>query len=216
MTSKVEWFRRTTWTKADAAEFAQRLARARGNSQKAQYLRIQAVHLFDVGKPDLVLVALGLLEQLFADFPDPFQLSAAYSLHADCLVDLGRPDAALQSYERSLTARRNHAGIQDDSYLSYGELILALRRTSLYRAALAAIDEFGGSTPFPVQQYRLAAIRARLTAASGDGVEARRWARIAIAAAAQTESPFRFHRALGVVNGVDPLAHEQLVALAES
>jgi hypothetical protein len=47
--SKTEWFRRTTWTPEDEASFRARLKRSRGSFHKAQYLRIQAEHLQEVG-----------------------------------------------------------------------------------------------------------------------------------------------------------------------
>jgi hypothetical protein len=43
--SKAEWFRRTTGTDADRKDFSARLKRRRGASRKAQYLRLQALHL---------------------------------------------------------------------------------------------------------------------------------------------------------------------------
>ena len=75
--SKVEWFRRTTWTAADAADFAAHLKRSRSDFHKAQYLRIQAGHLHAVGVPELTAVALGLLGQLVTDWPSESQLSIA-------------------------------------------------------------------------------------------------------------------------------------------
>ena len=40
-----DWFRRSTWTVTDQQEFRESLNRCRSESGRAQYLRIQAVHL---------------------------------------------------------------------------------------------------------------------------------------------------------------------------
>ncbi|HEU4642573.1 MAG TPA: tetratricopeptide repeat protein [Gemmatimonadaceae bacterium] len=214
MTDKVEWFRRTTWTPDDAADFAARLARSRGAARRAQYLRIQALHLHEVGSPALTAAALQLLDQLLALYPERSQITAALNQRAACLVDLGRPAEALESYRQALATRRAHPHQGDDGYLDFGELVLALRRDDLYDTALAAIDEFGDGAPFPVQRYRQAAIRALIADARRDAATAREWARAALDATAETESPFPHHRKLGLVARVDPDVHERLRELA--
>ncbi len=213
MTKKVEWFRRSTWSDRDAEEFAQRLASSRGSSRKAQYLRIQALHLFEAGDLALTRAALGLLDQLIADYPEPFDLARAHSLRAECLVDLGRPDEALTSYERSLEARRSFPQVGDDGYWGYAELIIALGRNDLFTTALKAIEEFDHEPLFPVQEYRIAAARALIATELGDHDAATRFAMDALAAAGKAEAPFRYHRTLGLVRGLDPLVHERLKQL---
>lgn len=214
MSGKVEWFRRSTWTTDDAADFAARLERSRGAARRAQYLRIQALHLHEVGTPALTAAALQLLEQLLAHYPEPSQTAAALGQRAACLIDLGRPAEALESYREALATRRQHPQWGDDGYLGFGELVLALRRSDLYDDVLAALDEFGAGAPFPIQQYRLAAIRALIADARHDAESAREWARAALAASGKQESPFRYHRTLGLVTRVEPDIHERLEALA--
>jgi tetratricopeptide (TPR) repeat protein len=102
-------------------EFDARLARSRGADRKAQYLRIQATHLFEAGQPHLTRAALALVDRLIAEFPDPFQLAPALALRAEALVDLGRTDEALQTYERALNARRAFPQVGDDGYLGYAD-----------------------------------------------------------------------------------------------
>jgi tetratricopeptide (TPR) repeat protein len=209
-----EWFRRTTWTERDAADFEERLGRSRGANRKAQYLRIQAVHLFESGDVNLTRAALGLVDRLIADFPDPFQLAPALSLRAEALVDLGRPEEALETYGRALEARRAFPQVGDDGYLGFAELVIALQRRDLYDAARAALDEFADRVQFPIQEFRAAACRALMAAERDDSTGSRRWAREALAAAAKAESPFRYHRKLGLVRGVDPLTFQRLKSLA--
>jgi hypothetical protein len=58
-----DWFRKTSWSETDQADFFARLKRSRGASNKAQYLRIQASHLEGVGSPGLLRASLTLLDK---------------------------------------------------------------------------------------------------------------------------------------------------------
>lgn len=211
--SRAEWFRRTTWTREDAAEFEDRLGRSRSASHKAQYLRIQALHLHEVGTRGLTEAALGLLDQLIAKWPVASQLAAAQMLRAECLIDLGRPGDALQAYRAALDAQRTAPNWRTDAHLGFGELVVALRRAELYEEALAALEEFGDNDPFPAQQYSQAVTRALIAESRSELAEARRWARVALEAAASRESPFRRHKGLGLVRYADPVVYDRLVAL---
>jgi hypothetical protein len=44
-----DWYRKTTWSEADQADFFARFKRSRTPYNKAQYLRIQANYLEGVG-----------------------------------------------------------------------------------------------------------------------------------------------------------------------
>src|ERR1700737_4923308 len=116
---QVEWYRRTTWTTADAVDFTARLERSRSAYHKAQYLRIQAGHLHTVGSPELTLVALGLLDQLLREWPDESQVSLAHMQRAECLVDLGQPIEALAAYRDALEARRKAPNWRNDAHLAF-------------------------------------------------------------------------------------------------
>ena len=88
--SKLEWYRRTTWTDVDRVDFDTRLKRSRGTGNKAQYLRIQAYHLAEVGNEE---GAIQLLDRLFAEFPEKLQLAQAHEQKGSSLARLGRIEA---------------------------------------------------------------------------------------------------------------------------
>jgi tetratricopeptide (TPR) repeat protein len=209
----VEWFRHTSWTPEDEADFAARLKRSRTPYHRAQYLRIQAGHLRDVGTRDLAAAALRLLDQLLAEYPEPTQLSTAYLQRAECLFDLERPEDALTAYRQALETQRQYPQWQNQAYLGFGELAVALHRRELYDEVLAALEEFGGYAVFPVDRFRAAVIRALVADEQGDRSIARDWARRALEAAAATESPFRYHRKLGLVRSAAPTVLEWLKGL---
>ena len=214
MSDQKEWFRRSTWTSRDREEFNTRLLRSRGDARKAQYLRLQAQHLHSTGDARLLQPALELLDRLISEYPEPIQLGSAHSLRAEVLVDLGQPVAALASYEAAVAARRAFPQVSDDAYLGYVELILTLQLHARYAAAQDVLDEFPVG-PFPIQAFRDATARALLASARGEGSAARDWARAALEAADRSESPFRYHRRLGLVTGTDAHVVQRLKELAK-
>lgn len=211
---KPEWFRRESWSPADEVEFFACLERSRGAARKSQYLRIQALHLFESGDRALVRPALMLLDRLLTDYPDPSQLAMAHHQRGKCLVELGETSAALEAFRESMVAQRERNSIQTDAYLSFGELVLALRREDAYGDAIAAADEFGANAVFPVQRFELSSIRALIAAHAGDMASARKHAIAALAAASETKSPFRRHASLGLVRFADPEVFARLRSLA--
>ncbi len=211
---KVDWFRRKTWSTDDATDFQARLKRARTTFNKAQYLRIQAVELQAVGNKMLTTVALSLLNQLVAEFPDGSQLSAAHMQRAACYADLQQFDEALRAYRSAFDARRAAPNWQNDAPLEFGTLVVALNRAELFDEVLSIFEEFGDPGPFPTQRYSEAATRALIADQRGDQVTALRWALVAIDAANLPDGPFKRHAQLGVVRSVDPVGHRRLHAIA--
>lgn len=214
MAAKTEWFRRGSWTPADETEFMTRLKCSRSAFHKAQYLRIQAHHLVEDADPPLHHSALGLLDILLRDFPDPSQLATAHQQRARCLAALGRKTNALDELLLSLEAERTHSGVQGHAYLDFAELVLELGRNDLFREALSALGARRTQEVFPIAQYRNAAAAAFLCEHLGLTDASRTHALDALAAAAKTETPFRYHRHLGLMNHADPNLQRRLWKLA--
>lgn len=63
-----DWFRRTTWTPREEAEFEQKLSRSRG--QRSEYLRLQASTLADTAEPANARTAIELAERYLRENPD--------------------------------------------------------------------------------------------------------------------------------------------------
>jgi hypothetical protein len=210
-----DWYRRTTWTEQDRTEFFARFQRSRGSGSKAQYLLCQASALRASGDPSLVSAALELVDLMLLDCPDEAFLSNAHHSRAQCLVALRRHEEALSAYADSFLARRARPGMQNLAYLDFAWMILDLNLHTRYDEALAILDEFSSiGEPFPLHAYRAAAARAIIWAAKGDLKRARSFAHAALAASAKQESPFRYHRRLGLVTAPDVDVHATLRALA--
>jgi tetratricopeptide (TPR) repeat protein len=208
---KTEWFRRKTWSGEDEAAFFDKLKRVRSAGSKAQYLRIQAFHLQEEG---LFLPALKLLDTMVSELPEPLQLAQAQMQRGECLAALDRHDEALAAYRHAFAAQRSFPNALTNAYLGFGELVLMLERRDLYDEVLARIEEFGGEEAFPFLRYRLSVIFAFISDDRGDSASARRYARRALDAAAETESPFRYHRKLGLVRKQVPEIRKRLLRLA--
>jgi tetratricopeptide (TPR) repeat protein len=196
--AKFEWFRRTTWTEDDRAEFNARLMRSRGASSKAQYLRIQASHLSDAGHH---AAAIELLDRLLAEFPERGELAMAHSQRADSMAALGNRTIAIDEYRLAFDAERAFPNCRTNAYLSFGWLVVEFGLSGLYNEVLAIFSEFGGDLelPFPVMEYQRCAVLAVIAEAQGDSASARDFAVKAIAAASLQHSGFRYHANLGLV-----------------
>jgi hypothetical protein len=192
-----EWFRRTTWSPENERAFYSRLARSRSVFHKAQYLRIQAGALSQTGKKRLVQAALGLLERVFTEFPDPPQLAAAHFQAAKCHEELGRLQDAIGQYRLALDAQARFGGIDPGTAVEFPWFIVQHRLTDLYDDALGTLED--ASPAFPVQSFKVAAVRAVVAEHRHDLLAASRHAREAFEAASLTQSEFRYHRDLGLV-----------------
>lgn len=192
-----DWFRKSTWTKSDAADFDARLQRARPLG-RAQYLRIQAFHLWETGGDAEIRAALGLVERLLRDYSNNIQVPLALHLQGQCLERLGDNRAALASYRRSVEEQRRMPSIKTDAYLEFAWLVAREKSSNLYDEALRLLDEFRGLAAFPIQRFRLSAIQALIAAERGES-SAASYARAALAAAVETSSGFRNHPRLGLV-----------------
>jgi tetratricopeptide (TPR) repeat protein len=212
--TKKDWYRKNSWTFEDRVDFEAHLKRSRSSFHKAQYLRIQALQLQDLGTEPMLHAALELLDRLLADYPDPSQLTAALTQRGECLSDLGRYEDALISFRRAFEAQRQFPNIRVNTYLRFGELVVALKRRDLYSEALSLLKEFGGDEVFPVEKYEAAAIQALISEEAGDVPAARLFARAALSAMAQQEPPFPRHKNIGLVRFVDPTVLDRLRALA--
>lgn len=197
---KDEWFRRTSWSHADEEAFWARLARSRGVSNKAQYLRIQAHTLAETHEDALVRVALRLLERLLADFPEPFQLAASYQQAAQCHEHFGELEQAIRYFRLALDAVRRHRGLDAGTALEFPWFIIEHRLIDLYDEAIITLGSVQDAhLVWPVAVFKMAAIRAMVANARGDHQSAAARAREALDAAHLEKSPFRYHRELGLV-----------------
>ena len=213
--SKDEWFRRTSWSASDQAEFFARLKRSRSRYNKAQYLRIQASHLAETSVESQLQAALQLLDQMIAEYPDATtQLAIAHCQRAACFADLGEYDAAIEEYRKALEVQLAHPHSLTTAHTAFAELVVTLDRRALFPEVLSALDKYDYLDIFPVDVFKGQAARALIAADRGDLVVAQTHAKRALEAASATESGFRYHKTLGLVGFVDPKLTDRLRELS--
>ncbi|MCG7309888.1 tetratricopeptide repeat protein [Brachybacterium sp. ACRRE] len=179
-----DWFRSTTWTPEDAEQFELRLGRARPHN-RAQYLRIQGVHLEREG---LRTPARELWRRALAQGEPGSQRSAAMehlagSLHEDDPEEAERLLRALLEENPPLQGTSQLAHVELADLLAQRGTRAALREA---RSLLRASESLGSSVP--IQDFRRELVRARVHHAGGQRHRAAQAARSALAAAGR-ETP---------------------------
>ncbi|MCW5556332.1 MAG: tetratricopeptide repeat protein [Verrucomicrobiae bacterium] len=214
-----DWYRRTTWTPEDQADFFRRLGRTRSDSYKAQRCRVQALCLEKTGDPERILAAVGLLRLVLKHWPDPqFELAGVHWGLAGCLEKLGRTEEALESLRNSIAAQREFPNMTTSAFLDFGWLVIRQNRTDLFEESIALLREFGlvdlDQGP-PTEQYRYAAVCAVVADHTGQMDLARQWARLAVGAAkVATKNSWRYPGWIAPSIPPDAGIHDRLEVLA--
>ena len=205
-----EWYRKTTWTPANAEDFETRLMRSRGVYNKSQYLRIQATHLQRASPPNYD-AAIRLLDRVLNEWRDDSQVASALLQKAECLDATATFSAALPYYREGFAFERTHPGWRTSVWIILPWRIVKEKRIDLYDEALDAISFGSGSgVAFAVDQYRLNVVEAIIRKQKGDDVLARSFAKDAYEAAGYTHSGFRYHKDVGLVREIEPWAKIEL------
>jgi tetratricopeptide (TPR) repeat protein len=189
--SRGDWFRHTEWDAEIQAGFDARLLRAR---DKVQPLKIQAALLAKT-RPD---AALRLLDRYF-ESGDTLFLADAYHTQAQARVALGDFSNAAESYVAALTREAEFSNLKTNSFVEYPLLVAEHRLIERYGDALRVLAEQRDRLTCPVQHFMWHAARALILSAQGEPRQAQSEAQIALAAADQSSSGFRFHQSLGLV-----------------
>lgn len=197
--SKHDWYRKSTWDASDRADFFAHLKRARGSSNKAQYLRIQALCLIKSGDGGMLLEALELLDLMLREYPAWHELAPGYLAKAECLDKLGRTSEAIEMYRNSLRAQRDHPGIITNAALDFGLFAVQHELVELYDEVLSGIIEFPPALALPQQGYWYYAIKALIANHRQESTQACEYARQALEARDRQDSGLSYHPRVGLV-----------------
>lgn len=190
-----DWYRNTDWSFATEAGFRDKLSRSR--SSRPQYLRIQADYLTD-SHPH---AALALIEEYF-ETGDEFDVPLAFCTQARAHCRLGKIDEAVAAYKQALSWEEAHPRHISPARTYYPKLVAEYRLASEYDYALDILaNRFQPMDhQFPLERYHWNGSNALIASELGHQAEAREFAERALRAAAQTESPFRYHKNVGIVS----------------
>lgn len=212
--SRQDWFRQTEWSDATAAAFFERLARSRSAFHRAQYLRIQALTLANTETPENIASALDLLETIFLQYPDEFDVPMAHLQAARCHDALGNLEAAARHFEAAVEARSTQPNVDTGVAVEYPWFIVRHGLVDRYARALEVLA--GAQAVLPYQLFRESAARALIAAYYGEHSAAQASARAAIDAANLQRSPFPRHPGIGLVNSSDRAWLARLAALVSA
>ncbi|OJW24663.1 MAG: hypothetical protein BGO49_06390 [Planctomycetales bacterium 71-10] len=197
-----DWFRRTTWTEQDAADFEARLKRSRSRSRDS-YLHLQAFHLAEAGEHR---AALSLLDRRLVEYRDSIFTAESHLLRAECLDALGLVDEAVAAYRASLGAQEDRPNVVPGVERSFARFIAVRRIVDLYDEALhlALRGEWASGAATPSQRFGRALVQALIAHERGDAEAARWFAAVARVAAAETHSGYSRHPDVGLAGPIDP------------
>lgn len=190
-----DWFRRTSWTEDDKAQFEARLGRAR-RTNRGQYVRIQGVHLAEAGHHK---EAVELFERVLAEFPEPLEIAPALSGLAQSLLALGEREQALDALRRSVRREREYPNVRTGASLEFAFTVACLDARELFEEArntLRDVDAQESMLLFPLERFKLHASRAVL---AGSPEIAADEAAAALREAGRSHSGLRYHGRLGLV-----------------
>jgi tetratricopeptide (TPR) repeat protein len=210
-----DWYRRTSWTAQDAADFQARLKRSRGDGSKAQYLRIQAYRLAEVGLHE---PSLQLTDQLLREHPEPFELASTYEQRANSYAALGNYVEAIENFRISLAAQQQYPNVRTNVALSFAWFIILSRQAELYGEVEPLLQQYSADhgIMFPLDRFKRAVVRALLADELGHPTEARTFADEALAAAGEQHSGLRYHAQLGLVGEMPAEVAKRLAAIGGS
>ena len=189
-----DWYRNKSWDDATEAAFRTKLARSR--TSRPQYLRIQASYLTEASPS----TALQLIEEYF-DTGDESDVSNALCARAEAYLTLGRRAEAVAAYKQALQWEEAHPRRILTARTDLPKLVAQDRISEEYDYALDILaTRFSPMDhQFPSTRYLWNGSCALIVYEQGRVVEAREFAERALRAAMETESPFRYHRTVGVV-----------------
>lgn len=206
----VEWFRRTTWTDVDRDAFFARLARSRTPYHKAQYLRVQAYTLMQVGQKD---AALQLLNLLVSEYPEESQLALAHEHRGAILGAKGDVQAAIEAFAAGDRAERRYPNVHTRCSLMLALLIVEEGVVERYRDAAVAVDSYVSKNPdllLPVDAYHVNVVCAALAKQERRDAAAKRFAEQAVSASETQAGPFRRYPKIGVLGNAISKLHSRL------
>jgi hypothetical protein len=203
-----DWYRKNSWTEEDETEFFSKLKKSREHS-RPQYLRIQAVTLYETNDTELLDAASTLLQKYFDEYPDDkMERSIAFKLMGDICYKQEKYSMALENYKGALDYEEIYPQVKTDAYLSYSELIIRLNKTEFFEDVEKLLLERAKELDFPKNRYTANAILSIINKQKHDFEKANHYRNIAEEAANAESSGLVWHKKLGLVNDRNKLLDE--------
>jgi len=212
-----EWFRKTTWTESDREDFFAHLERSRKTS-RAQYLRIQALYLYETKSLNEIEVALELCNLALVDYSEQVELASVLGQKAMCFNKLGKLQEAEETFFLAIGAMRAFRHMRPQVPFSFGLFVIEHKISRLYQEVLMILDEFESITDgivFPSTVYYFCGIKAIILYRENYPKEARLYATEAIKASEKQYSGLSRHPKFGLVTTRGDAFYKELTEIAE-
>lgn len=215
--SNKEWYRKTTWTESDREDFFAHLQRSKKTS-RGQYLKIQAIHLYETNRSEEVSAALELTNLALDEYPERISLAQLLGLKAKCLNKLGKLKEAEDNFLLAIQAMRDYPNVKLNIQFSFAFFVIEHKISRLYNEALMLLDEFndiGHGIFFPITEYYYYGLKAVILHREGKFREAKPLALKAIAASEMQYSGLPRHPKVGLVNKSEDMFYNELASIAQ-
>lgn len=214
--SSTDWYTRDKWNPEFAEEFWQKISRKRDPRMKAQLIRIQAEHL---EKSDLIDEALTLLHVILDEYSEIFDISQVYHQLGQCYIKKDKIDDAIETLKKSIAIENEKPNYQTGSWLTFAVLITEQKLTQYYDEFITIVEQLSSKpggiearTRFPLDQYYFYGTLSNIEKHKGNIENSKKYVDLALAAAEKTESGFRYHPKLGLVQEKNTPFHNSLVS----
>jgi hypothetical protein len=206
-----DWYRVTHWDAVASNEFERRLARSR-SWNRAQYLRIQGITLWEAGRSD---VAKDLLQRVLQEHPDDLEAAAATEHLAQIAAEEGNKEQAEAHLRSLLSTWPDLNGTTGTAEVLLADLLSQQQSKAAHQEALDLLEHFldrehGIRWSAVMFQWHL--VRIRLAELSGEHEVAARHAADALELA-DTGPQLTHHHEVGLVQ-TDEVTVQRLRRLA--
>lgn len=134
-----DWYRKTTWTKKDKADYFERFNRSRSDQSKVQYLHIQALYLINTQKASLARPALELLK-LALQFKNEGFMPLIYYEMADAYKIIGDKKQIIESFRTAVYWEKYGHSMGTEAGKEYATYIVENSLGEYYDEALDAME----------------------------------------------------------------------------
>lgn len=139
------------------------------------------------------------MDRAVVEFPDDLMLASALYLRGQCLEELDRSTEAMDAYRAAIEAQQVQPNVRTDAWLELAWIIAKNQLRDHYEEAIGLLSQFRDASTFPVQRFKQHAARALIANELHDIGTAAAEAQLAIVAANESQSGFRYHQNLGLV-----------------
>lgn len=205
-----DWYRNASWDNATEETFRANLARSR--TSRPQYLRIQASYLTEAF-PE---TALQLIDEYFGT-GDEFDVPNALCVRAKAYLRLSKMPEVIVAYKQALHWEETHPRHISTARVDLPKLVAEGRISDEYDYALDILTTRFSPMDhqFPSTRYLWNGSCALIAYEQGHVAKAREFAERAVRAAMETESPFRYHRTVGVVRETSDGFGQRIISIAQ-